>query len=183
MASKDAWKLLMNHFGFKYHQGKYCLPGKENKPGKDSCAIEGRHYFPTLMELRKHLCAYGLPRCKVFLQNSDVNSISLWVRFANIRGLPDAAFVNPADVGGYLSFREAWTMLQKLGLTWASGSYIVDYPDPSKEAKRFDNQEDMYVHLARFGIPHIHSSTNVGMTEDDRLRLDLYIASAKIDSL
>ena len=74
-------------------------------------------------------------------------------------------------------------MLQKLGLTWASGSYIVDYPDPSKEAKRFDNQEDMYVHLARFGIPHIHSSANVGMTEDDRLRLDLYIASAKIDSL
>jgi len=55
----------MAHFGFKFHQGKYyCLPGKENKPGDNSSAIEGRHYFSSLMDLRKHLCAFGLPKCK-----------------------------------------------------------------------------------------------------------------------
>jgi len=183
MSSGDAWKLLMEHFGFKYHKGKYCLPGNENKPGKDSCAIEGRHYFSTLMELRKHLCAYGIPKCKKYLAYPDVTAINHWVRFANVKGLPDAAFVNPADVGGYLSFRGAWSMLQKLGLTWCGGFYIVDDPDPLKESKKFENQEDMSVHLARFGIPHIRGSANVGLTDDDRLRLDLYIASAKIDSL
>ena len=107
----------------------YCLPGNENKPGKDSCAIEGRHYFSTLVELRKHLCAYGIPKCKKYLAYADVIAISRWVRFANVKGLPDAAFVNPADVGGYLSFRGAWSMLQKLGLTWSSGFYIVDDAD------------------------------------------------------
>eukprot|EP00985_Skeletonema_marinoi_P034878 scaffold45089_cov139-Skeletonema_marinoi.AAC.2 len=182
MSSGDAWKLLMEHFGFKYHKGKYCLPGNENKPGKDSCAIEGRHYFSTLMELRKHLCAYGIPKCKKYLAYPDVTAINHWVRFANVKGLPDAAFVNPADVGGYLSFRGAWSMLQKLGLTWCGGFYIVDDPDPLKESKKFENQEDMSVHLARFGIPRIRGSANVGLTDDDRLRLDLYIASAKIDS-
>eukprot|EP00984_Skeletonema_dohrnii_P029183 scaffold19579_cov61-Skeletonema_dohrnii-CCMP3373.AAC.1 len=114
MSSGDAWKLLMENFGFKYHKGMHCLPGNENKPGKDSCAIEGRHYFSTLMELRKHLCAYGIPKCKKYLAYADVMAISRWVRFANVKGIPDAAFVNPADVGGYLSFRGAWSMLQKL---------------------------------------------------------------------
>eukprot|EP00984_Skeletonema_dohrnii_P035962 scaffold36374_cov72-Skeletonema_dohrnii-CCMP3373.AAC.1 len=160
MSSGDAWKLLMEHFGFKYHKGMHCLPGNENKPGKDSCAIEGRHYFSTLMELRKHLCAYGIPKCKKYLAYADVMAINRWVRFANVKGLPDAAFVNPADVGGYLSFRGAWSMLQKLGLTWCGGFYIVEDPDPLKESKKFENQEDMCVHLARFGIPHIRGSAN-----------------------
>lgn len=182
-ASRDAWKLLMDKFGFKYHKEMYCLPGTENKPGKDSVAIEGRHYFPTLMELRKHLCAYGLPTCTAHLEYGEVEAINRWVRFANVKGLPDAAFVNPADVGGYLNFRAAWSMLQKLGLTWSNGYYIVDDPDPTKESKKFVNHEDMFEHLARFGVPHVHSSANVGLTDDDRLRLDLYITSARIDSL
>lgn len=169
----------MEHFGFKYHQGMYCLPGPENKPGKDSCAIEGRHYFATLIDLRKHLCAYGIPKCKKFLAYADVDAVGRWVRCAHVQGLPDAAFVNPEDVG-LLDFRQAWQMLQKLGLTWSGGYYIVNDPDPSKQPKKFEDQETMSVHLARFGIPSIRGC--VGLTEEDRLRLDLWITSAEIDS-
>ena len=183
MSSVDAWKLLMEHFEFKYHKGMYCLPGNENKPGKDSCAIEGRHYFPTLIDLRKHLCAYGIPQCKKFLAYADVEAVSRWVRFAHVQKLQDGVFVNPEDVGGYLDFRRAWSMLQKLGLTWNNGFYIIEDPDPMKEPKKFENQEEMCVHLARFGIPPIRSTANAGLSEDDRLRLDLWITSAKIDSL
>ncbi len=183
MSSQDAWKLLMEHFGFKYHKGMYCLPGSENKPGNDSCAIEGRHYFSTLMELRKHLCAYGLPKCKKYLEHAGTMAIRRWVRFAHVQGLADASFVNPADIGGYLNPRGAWSMLQKLGLTWHSGFYIIGDPDPSKEPKKFENQEAMCEHLARFGIPRIGNSAKNVLTEDDRLRLDLFITSARIDTL
>lgn len=183
LGSEDAWKLLMDHFGFKYHKGMYCLPGKENKPGKDSSAVEGRHYFSSLMELRKNLCAYGLPECKNFLCHSGVVALDRWVRFANVKGLPDAAYVNPADVGGYLNFNSAWTMLVKLGMRFTGGFYIVDDPDPSKDAKKFENEKDFSAHLARFGIPHINSPTNVGLTDDDRLRLDIFVASTDVNSL
>ena len=183
MSSGEAWKLLMANFGFKYHNQKYCLPGKENKPGENSAAVEGTHYFPTLAELRKHLCAYGLPQCKKRLEHPDVSAISLWIRFAHVRGLPDAAFVNAEDIGGYLKFIEAWRMLQKLGSTYKSGVYVIENADESAEPKRFERQEDMIVHLARFGIPCIHGPHIISLTEEDRLRLDLYIASTDIDCL
>ena len=61
MASKDAWKLLMKHFSFTFFGGKYCYPGKENRPLKDSSAVLGVNYFSTIEELRQHLRTFGLP--------------------------------------------------------------------------------------------------------------------------
>jgi hypothetical protein len=48
MSGINAWKLLQKCFDFRMHGGMYCLPGKENRPGKDSAAIEGVNYFNSL---------------------------------------------------------------------------------------------------------------------------------------
>ena len=175
----------MAHFEFKFHQGKYyCLPGKENRPGDNSSAIEGRHYFSSLMDLRKHLCAFGLPKCVKFMSSSETDALSLWVRYAHFTGLSasGSTYVNPTDFGELLSFREVWAMLQQLGLRYTGGYYIVDDPDPSKESKKFERPEQMLVHLARFGIPNIQDvSHDAGLDDNDRLRLDLYIAGTEIN--
>jgi hypothetical protein len=186
MGSREAWRMLMAHFGFKFHQGKYyCLPGKENKPGDNSSAIEGRHYFSSLMDLRKHLCAFGLPKCKkrlLFMRKTE--ALARWVRYAHFTGLSasGSTYINPTDFGKLLSFREAWTMLQQLGLRCTGGCYIVDDPDPSKEPKKFETPEEMLVHLARFGIPNIQGFSHNGLDYTDRLRLDFYIAGTEINS-
>lgn len=186
MGSHEAWRMLMAHFEFKFHQGKYyCLPGKENKPGDNSSAIEGRHYFSSLMDLRKHLCAFGLPKCKLFMSKSESDALSRWVRYTNFTGLSasGSTYINPTDFGELLSFREAWAMLLQLGLRYTGGYYIVDDPDPSKEPKKFERPEQMLVHLARFGIPNIQGvSHDAGLDDNDRLRLDLYIAGTEINS-
>lgn len=72
MSGSTAWRLLQERFGFTYHSVKYCLPGKENRPGKDSTAVEGVNYFGSLDELRKHLCAYGIPEVKKHLTEDEV---------------------------------------------------------------------------------------------------------------
>ena len=185
MGSHEAWRMLMAHFEFKFHQGKYyCLPGKENRPGDNSSAIEGRHYFSSLMDLRKHLCAFGLPKCVKFMSSSETDALSLWVRYAHFTGLSasGSTYVNPTDFGELLSFTEAWAMLRQLGLRHKGGYYVVDDPDPSKKPKKFEKPEQMLVHLARFGIPNIQGVSNASLDDNDRLRLDLYIAGTVINS-
>ena len=185
LASKDAWALLMDRFGFTYVGGKYCLPGKENRPHKDSSAVEGMNYFTRLEELRKHLCAYGLPELKKnkYLSEEEVYHLGQWVRYANVVGLGDARKIDPNDVGE-INFREAWTMLLKLGLKWSGTAYIYPNADPSQPPLRFERQQDFIVHLARFGIPHVDGiQQNEALDSDERFMLDLHIANTEVDSL
>jgi len=183
MASSDAWKVLMKQFGFSFFGGKYCFPGKENRPRKDSSAVQGVNYFSTIEELRKHLCAYGLPEVTGRLEEDEMKALGLWVRFANVVGLGDAPKIDPKDVED-VNGREAWSMLSKLGLKYGGGVYSVPNSDPSMVPFRFERQQDYIVHLARFGIPRIDGiRQNEVLSRDDRLRLDLYIASTEVDSL
>jgi len=183
MASSDAWKLLMKQFGFSFYGGKYCFPGKDNRPRKDTSAVQGVNYFNTIEELRTHLCAYGLPEVTGRLEEDEIEALGRWVRFANVVGLGDAPKIDPKDVG-YINGRDAWRMLSKLGLKYGGGVYSVPNSDPSMKPFKFERQENYTVHLARFGIPRVDGiRQHEVLSRDDRLRLDLYIASTEVDSL
>jgi hypothetical protein len=182
MSGSSAWRLLQDRFSFTYHSTKYCLPGKENRPGKDSTAEEGLNYFSSLDDLRKHLCAYGLPEVKKHLPEEDVRDLSRWVRYANVMGLSDGALINPKDIGEPINFMKAWNMLQKLGMKYTNG-YMYPTSDPSKIAK-FERAQDFTVHLARFGIPHVDGiQPSKVLSDGDRFKLDLFIADADRDCL
>lgn len=79
MASKDAWKLLMKHFSFTFYGGKYCFPGKENRPFKDSSALLGVNYFNTIEELRQNLRTFGLPEATGQIDRDLKDSLLHWV--------------------------------------------------------------------------------------------------------
>lgn len=192
MSGINAWKLLQECFDFRMHVGMYCLPGKENRPGKDSTAIEGVNYFNSLDGMRKHLCAWGLPELKRELTTEERSDIITWVRWANVVGLPDAAIINPDVVGDVPeSFLPAWTMLKKLGLKFNSSSMCYLYPNPeslddsTKAASiSFNNAEKFAAHIARFGIPRVDGiDPNTALRKSERLRLDICIANTDIDTL
>lgn len=192
MSGINAWKLLQECFDFRMHVGMYCLPGKENRPGKDSTAIEGVNYFNSLDGMRKHLCAWGLPELKRELTTEERSDIITWVRWANVVGLPDAAIINPDVVGDVPeSFLPAWTMLKKLGLKFNSSSMCYLYPNPeslddsTKTASiSFNNAEKFAAHIARFGIPRVDGiDPNTALRKSERLRLDICIANTDIDTL
>jgi len=193
MSGINAWKLLQECFNFRMHGGMYCLPGKENRPGKDSTAIEGVNYFNSLDGMRKHLCAWGLPELKRELTTEERSDIITWVRWANVVGLPDAAIINPDVIGDVPeSFLPAWSMLRKLGLKFNSSSMCYLYPnpessdDPTKAPSSisFNNAEKFAAHIARFGIPHVNGiDPNTALSKSERLRLDICIANTDIDTL
>ena len=193
MSGINAWKLLQECFDFRMHGGMYCLPGKENRPGKDSTAIEGVNYFNSLDGLRKHLCAWGLPELKRELTTEERSDIVTWVRWANVIGLPDAAIINPDVIGDVPeSFLPAWSMLKKLGLKFNSSSMCYLYPkpelsdDPTKvpSSISFNNAEKFAAHIARFGIPHVNGiDQSTALSKTERLRLDICIANTDIDTL
>jgi len=79
LASSDAWKVLMKHFSFTFYGGKYCFPGKENRPLKDSSAVLGVNYFSTIEELRQHLRTFGLPKATGQLDRDLKDSLLHWV--------------------------------------------------------------------------------------------------------
>jgi len=79
ITSKDAWKLLMEHFGFTFYGGKYCFPGKENRPLKDSSAVLGVNYFSTIEELRQSLRTFGLPEATGQLDRDLKDNLLHWV--------------------------------------------------------------------------------------------------------
>ena len=183
MANQDAWNLLKDNFGFTFYGGKhFCLPGNENPPAKDSSTVEGMKYFSSLQELRKHLCAYGLPEALKCLSGDESDAIDQWVRYANVVGLGDAPKINPRDIGD-INWAEAWRLLRKLGIKYTN-AYLYPNSDPSKPDKRFESQQEFVTHLARFGIHHIKGiQANDVLNKEDRLRLDLHIANTEVDSL
>ena len=185
MANQNAWNLLKNNFGFTFYGGKhFCLPGNENPPAKDSSTVEGMKYFSSLQELRKHLCAYGLPEALKCLSGDESDAIDQWVRYANVVGLGDAPKINLSDVGKPITWREAWGMLKTLGLQYVRAAYRHPHANPSMPPLRFRKKEDFIIHLARFGIPHIDGiQVDKVLDKGDRLRLDLFIASTNVDTL
>lgn len=172
MKSRDAWKLLMDVFGFTYNRDKYCLPGKENRPGDNPNAQEGINFFSTIEDLRKNLCAYGLPEPKKEL-GPEKEDFCRWVRYAHVRGISDGACINQEYIGEPITQRVAWSYLTRLGFRFTS-CYVI--PEPaSREAKRFESAEDFYVHLARFGIPNCDVAPGPSLDPNERLKLDLFV--------
>lgn len=172
MKSGDAWKLLISLFGFSYTRGKYCLPGSENRPTNAS-AQEGMHFFSTIEDLRKHLCAFGLPKSKKALSDEEKLDISRWVRYAHVINLADGACINEEYIGEPIKQNAAWVLLQRLGLKYSTG-YVI--PKSTTHAyKKFERAEEFYKYLARFGIPRCDDAPGPELTANERLVLDLFV--------
>lgn len=183
MRSGDAWTFLMKHFGFTYYRNKYCLPGKDNRPVNNPSAQEGTNFFPTIEDLRKNLCAYGLPEVTVPLSAEEETDISRWVRYAHVQNIADGACINEEHIGGPITQQKAWTLLQRLGLKYCAG-YVIPKSSTHDYAK-FERAEDFYSHLARFGIPRCDVMPGPPLDVETRLRLDLFVynPSKHIDTL
>ena len=178
LPSRTAWEMLMEHFGFTFHAGNYCYPGKENRPGKDSDATLGTNYFASIEDLRKHLCAWGLPEATRYLENEEEIALSRWVRYAHVVGLSDGALINPADIGEPLGFQQAWKMLQKFGCKYGGSGYRVPNFNPC------DTEIEFLKILARFGLPRVDGvKSSEILNAGDRLMLDLFIVDADVDTL
>eukprot|EP00957_Ditylum_brightwellii_P140526 10706392-Ditylum_brightwellii.AAC.1 len=84
--SSEAWDLLTRAFKFSKEGDKYCFPSV--KPGQTDIEgrefVEGRDYFSELSELRRHLCAYGLPPALEMMTGIEGIKLSAWVRYANV---------------------------------------------------------------------------------------------------
>jgi cell division control protein 6 len=173
MKSRDAWKLLMTAFGFTFCRNKYCLPGKENRPDGNPNAQEGINYFSTIEDLRKNLCAYGLPEPKKAL-GLEKEDLCRWVRYAHVLGLADGACINEEYIGEPINQAKAWSFLVRLGFKFASGCYVIPGSALHK-AKRFESAEDFYVHLAQFGIPNCDVAPGPSLSQEDRIKLDLFV--------
>ena len=176
----------MTYYGFAYIAGKYCYPGSGNRPGKGSNAEEGVHYFDSIKDLRRHLCAYGMPH-DVALDQDTKGKLNRWIRYAIVRDLEDGVTINPDQVAA-INQKEAWRLLQRCGLKWGSGGYRYKRPRTKvwrhlPEKFKFYYARDMYTHLARFGVPN--ELEGRGMDRHTRLSLDLFIVgnSDQVDTL
>ena len=137
MKSSDAWELLMKLFGFTYDKGNYCLPGKENKPSKNEGAQEGVNFFTTIEDLRKNLCAFGLPESQKALSSQEKIDICRWVRYTHVYGISDGAKINEDYIGGPIKQTIAWSWLKRLGLRYSS-TYIIPESNAG-DTKKFIN--------------------------------------------
>ena len=191
LPSHEGWCRLISHYGFSYHGGKYCYPGNENKPGKGSVAEEGVHYFDTIEGIRRHICAYGLPKEVMYLDHQMRDELNRWIRYANVKNLDDGAMINPEQVP-VIPFKEAWSLLQRCGLRWSgSRGYCYERPRTNEwlhlpEDFKFDTYEEMIEHLARFGVPNeVEVDGRERMDRLARLSLDLHIVvdSRQVDTL
>ena len=176
LPSREGWTRLMSYYGFTYSGGKYCYPGNENRPGKDSNAEEGVHYFGSIEGVRRHLCAYGLPGEIMMVEQDTRDELNRWIRYANVRNLDDGAMINPRDIP-LIDFREAWLLMQKCGFKW-SNCYTYKRPKSRDwphlpEVFKFESNQEMHKHLARFGVPNELEGRE--MDRLTRLSLDLYI--------
>ena len=193
----------MDRYGFTHRAGRYCLPGEEHRPGHGAAAaVAAADRFATLGELRRHLCAYGLPELRggdARLSAEDAADLRRWVRYAHVSGLPDGTLVRPDDIPE-LGWARAFSRLKKLGLRYVGGEYEcagtggaggaaagdAAAPAPAPPPRRFARPEGLQRHLARFGIPRRAEGPHRGgaaLGSDERLELDLFLANAAVDPL
>ena len=203
----EAWRvILMRRFKFKYRGDFYCLPGVDPR---SEDAIEGRDYFKLLTNLRRHLCAFGVPLdgitgkkknrgksrrsrtdasddidIRALLGDEDYGALNLWVRYAVVQSLRLENVV-PSDIERipdkrFMGKGGAWELLQKLGYRFSCGSYKVPHSRGDRVVS-FDRAQDLCRHLARFGLT---SSEAGALSSTEQLKLELFIAEcSNVDTL
>eukprot|EP00571_Detonula_confervacea_P001824 CAMPEP_0172314850 /NCGR_PEP_ID=MMETSP1058-20130122/23368_1 /TAXON_ID=83371 /ORGANISM="Detonula confervacea, Strain CCMP 353" /LENGTH=728 /DNA_ID=CAMNT_0013028799 /DNA_START=30 /DNA_END=2216 /DNA_ORIENTATION=+ len=83
MSNAEAWQLLEAKFGFTSINENYYLLSQE-KP-----------IATSIVQLRKDICANGLPDITAPLSEKEKLNIARWVRYAHVRELADGQTTNP----------------------------------------------------------------------------------------
>eukprot|EP00978_Attheya_sp_CCMP212_P001355 scaffold2847_cov56-Attheya_sp.AAC.5 len=184
---KTVWSILSKHFGFRKVDRErrflYCLP---DVYPDDAETMIGRNYFDEELHLRRHLCAYGLPKPKTELLDEDKEVLEKWVKYAIVPQLRSASKVPTVEP---LGVSQAWNMLKKIGFRYSGGKYILpgvlvvkpkgvtSWTKPVRGRdffERMDGDEGYWKFLARFGIESFPLN-NLDGTE--RLQLELFLTT------
>ena len=211
MKDQTAWRILMDRkkFKFRYTGGFHCLPGVSPKsPG----VIEGRDYFKTLAALRRFLCAFGVPingehrqgtdgggggrargrrasekrTAEDVLSDDELYELSLWIRSAVVESMKPALggqrFL-PVFSGPALDDLTAWRLLERLGYSYAGGTYRLPGAAMKSTAKggilapgHFESWDTLFEHIARFGIEHGSGKT---LDDNEQLKLERFAANCR----
>jgi hypothetical protein len=173
-----ALNILKANYGIFCEDGKFYLP-----PASTSEDAKPVATFSSLMDLRKDLCAKGLPESIHPLSTKEKIDIARWVRYTHVKGLEDGQEINPDDIGEPIpsKFMEAWSILRdKFGCSWNAGTYKVPH---GEETKTFDN-DGVDGHFARFGIQCIPDDIGENiLSRKARLGIELFFATPSFEVL
>lgn len=185
--SKTSFELLTEYYNFHestsyestssvyYGDTYYCFPGVNLT---DEFKL-GVHFFHNMQDLRKYLCAYGLPprskRVKKQPSEGDLALLEQWIRSAHIQEPYDES----AIISEKMKPKEVKRILKELGYEFNKKHNFYLLPGVSSHESnvgkdRFENLIDLFNHIARFGLSSREGSLNVSV---DLQRLQLFIAS------
>ena len=181
MSSKEALAMLVENYNFSVMKREdrdyYCLPKVGFAESEDS--VLGRDYFETVQEMRENLCAYGLPSIAkdARLSADDTMALESWVRCAHVdlvgSGIPVCDGMKPKEARG---------VLKGLGYCFSDNVGAMVLPGTSlHNAKpgvdRFDKLIGLFNHIARFGLDADTPESKLGVSKEERLKLQVFVAS------
>ena len=163
-------KKIFEKGGFQFAKNLFCRPGTNPKNLGES--IHGTDWFRTEDEFRKYLCENFVDDFGGW-NDEEKKNINLWVRFAIVRSAdltePLPTYKVIKSISQYLS------LLKKAGYKKKLVSGLDMWCDPSG-AERFNSDEDLTKHLARYGLPAwIDESV---LPHEERLSLEVYLTEA-----
>ena len=159
---------------------RYCRPVDDIES-----AVEGRHYFSREDLFRQHLCAYGVT-CRCGSTDDEETAcdcwdtdekwlIKEWVRYSVIGEAPRTS----TEVV-LIEQRDALNLLYRVGFKYSKpfGGYAFPgVTKPEDGVTGFLVEKDLWNHLCRHGFPD--NCDFEGMPADERLSLELFVASNK----
>jgi len=177
----DEVKPILEKANCCFQKGEFSFPKATHLQRRK--AAEGRlDSFATAAEFRANLCQYGMDEEKSWGVN-ERKRLKLWIRCNIVTALNEGDEIPTHE--RLDDKQEAWALLQKLGYSNTSNSYIkpgINYRKeksctiPGPQQNRFDDKvgtAGLYTHLARFGLP-----IDLGaLTRDEQISLQLYLAT------
>jgi hypothetical protein len=171
----DVWKFL-SKIGFKKYQSQYWLPGRDLTCKRQY--IIGEDYFASESDLRAFLCAYGIEAHIDSLSAEQLSVVEQWVRCTVLKSV-DFSIGGKRQANAICTPREAQEYLKRIGFVYdrqINGMALpgVDSSTANDGVDIFCKDKDLYLYLARFGIP-ANSNTDQ-LSSEELLSLELYIA-------
>lgn len=175
--------MLTDNFNISTRQSDgvvyFCLPDVD--PTSDF--MLGRDFFTSIQDMRKNLCAYGLPpMCKGSkLGKKEKTDLEFWVRYAHIETFQN----EPATIPVFdpMNRTELKRTLMSLGYQFSKNCNFYALPDTkyhrSRVGKdRFHSINDLFNHIARFGLTSSKEHRNENLKEDgETLKFKIYVAT------
>eukprot|EP00980_Cylindrotheca_fusiformis_P005814 scaffold1223_cov119-Cylindrotheca_fusiformis.AAC.17 len=162
---------ILEDCGYEFDSGLYARPF--GNPQRYPNAVLGTDYFETEQSFKAFCCAHGFDYVSVAPSDKDQELVNLWSRYSILGDI----FWENADGGEAntmtkipelrMAKRTATGVLRrKLGFRFGGGRQLVSgYHFPGDDESVFMPDNDMWLRLARFGLPKECSLERVGKEE------------------